>query len=69
MNPKPIRCCEHLASKTAYIEPDERPGLLSESDVLVYSCLKTMTPVGPDNQDAAPTLCQADRTCFEPDVD
>lgn len=69
MENKPIKCCEHLAGKTTYIEPDERPGLMREEDTLVYSCLKTMSPVGPDKRDAAPSLCGPDRECFEGETD
>jgi len=69
MDDKPIRCCEHLTGKTMFIRSDERPGLLHESDVLVYTCLKTMNPVGPDNKDATPSLCQPNRSCYEEDVE
>lgn len=67
---KPIRCCEHLSSKTMDYDPDERPGLLREDDdCMVYMCLKSMTPVGPDNADAAPSLCNPARSCFEENVE
>ena len=62
---KPIRCCEHLSSKTMHYRPDERPGRLHQSDVLTYTCLHTMSPVGPDKQSASPAECQPDRPCFE----
>lgn len=68
VNDKPIRCCEYLAGKGAHVEPDERPGLMRESDVLTYTCLKTMTPVGPDDVDASPSRCQPNRPCYEKDV-
>jgi hypothetical protein len=69
MNTEPIRCCEHLSSKTLYYRPDERPGKLHESDVLTYTCLKTVAPVGPDGEVARPLVCQPGRQCFEGDMD
>ena len=62
---KPIACCEHLRTKTMYYRPDERPGLIHESGSHTPWCLKTQTPIGPDQQDASPSLCQLHRSCFE----
>jgi len=69
MNTDPMRCCEQLEGKSMYYRPDERPGLIHESDVMPYTCLRTLRPVGPDGQDARPSLCQPHRTCFAGEKD
>lgn len=62
---KIIPCCEKLRSKTMYYRPEERPGRLHESPSLTHWCLKTQSPVGPDEEEARPKLCQPGRSCFE----
>jgi hypothetical protein len=62
---EPIRCCAALRSKSMYYRPDERPGVLHESDVMPHWCAKTHLPVGPDEQDATPGKCQPGRVCYE----
>ena len=60
----PLPCCAKLCCKTMYYRPDERPGKLHESDTAIHWCNLTQQPVGPDNQEAKPSLCQAGRGCF-----
>jgi hypothetical protein len=62
---EPLACCSHLRCKSMYYNPDERPGKLHESDVMTYWCMHTQSPVGPDKQDAWPSLCQSHRACYE----
>lgn len=61
----PLPCCGQLRCKTVYYRPDERPGKLHESDTAMHWCLKTYQPLGPDNKEAKPSLCQAGRACFQ----
>lgn len=60
----PQTCCGQLRCKTLYYRPDERPGKLHESDTAIHWCLLTHQPIGPDNRDAKPSLCQPGRGCF-----
>jgi hypothetical protein len=60
----PIRCCVRLACKSMTYRPDERPGLLHFSDTQTYWCIVTLDPVGPDDRNANPHVCQPGRECF-----
>lgn len=60
----PIRCCVRLRSKSMTYRPDERPGLLHQSDTQIYWCHVTLDPLGPDQRDANPRLCQHGRQCY-----
>ena len=59
-----IPCCIHLRSKGMYYLPDERPGLLHDSDATNPWCLLTQSPAGPDGEAAIPGTCQPGRACF-----
>ncbi|MEX0611746.1 MAG: hypothetical protein WD738_14465 [Pirellulales bacterium] len=61
----PMRCCVRLACKSMTYRQDERPGLLHFSDTQLYWCNITLDPVGPDQRDASPKLCQPGRACFQ----
>ena len=63
----PLPCCGQLRCKTVYYRPDERPGKIHESDTATHWCLLTQQPVGPDNMEAKPSLCQAGRGCYQVD--
>lgn len=63
----PLPCCGQLRCKTMYYRADERPGKIHESDTAMHWCLLTQQPVGPDNQDAKPSLCQQGRGCYQVD--
>lgn len=60
----PRPCCVKLCCKSMSYRPDERPGLLHYSDTQNYWCNVTMDPLGPDNRDASPPLCQPGRSCY-----
>lgn len=62
---EPQVCCGQLRCKTMYYRPDERPGKLHESDTAMHWCILTQQPIGPDNKEAKPSLCQAGRACFK----
>ena len=59
----PQSCCVRLCCKSMSYRPDERPGLLHYSDTHTYWCNVTMDPLGPDQTDANPKLCQPHRSC------
>jgi hypothetical protein len=60
----PQPCCVRLACKSMTYRDDERPGLLHYSDTQPYWCIVTMDPLGPDDRDANPKICQPGRMCF-----
>lgn len=62
---EPMACCSNLRCKSMYYDANERPGKLHESDVMTYWCIHTQSSLGVDNFEAAPSLCQKYRTCFE----
>lgn len=64
MKTDPMPCCIHLRCKSMYYRSDERPGRLHDSDVMPHYCLRTHNPVGPDDRDARPTMCQPGRSCY-----
>jgi hypothetical protein len=65
MHKEPMRCCANLRCKSMYYRPDERPGLLHDSDTMPHYCLKTQAISGPDDKAARPSLCQPGRACYE----
>lgn len=59
-------CCRWLRTRSMYFEPDERPGKAREGDdTMVFYCLKTHAPIGPDGVSAAPAFCCQSRECRE----
>lgn len=60
----PMRCCVRLCCKSMMYRPDERPGVLHFSDTQIYWCNVTRDPVGPDQRQATPKVCQPGRTCY-----
>lgn len=62
---EPMHCCSNLRCKSMYYDPDERPGKLHESGVMTYWCIHTQSPLGVDNLEAAPSICQKYRACYE----
>jgi hypothetical protein len=65
MKSEPMKCCTKLRCKSMYYRPDERPGLLHESNVMPHYCAKTQANWGPDDQEAKPSRCQPGRACYE----
>ena len=63
----PMPCCVRLCCKSMTYRDDERPGLLHWSDTQLYWCNQTMDPLGPDERDANPKVCQPGRACFTVD--
>ena len=61
----PMPCCVRLRCKSMTYRPDERPGLLHFSDTQVFWCNITLDPVGPDERQATPRVCQPGRECFQ----
>ncbi|BBM84545.1 hypothetical protein [Candidatus Uabimicrobium amorphum] len=58
-------CC-HLRCKMAYLPiPGETDWRTNQSSLSNYWCLRTMTPVGPDDYYVAPEVCQNRRKCYE----
>jgi hypothetical protein len=59
--------CVFLQTKVAFTPyPTERGSWrLGQSPCASYWCLKTMTPVGPDEEFVAPEVCQVERSCYE----
>lgn len=58
--------CEHLRHKGMYVysEPDpEEFKYYPEHDATVFWCLKTMKPIGPDEQPAHADRCNERREC------
>lgn len=59
--------CRHLRTKAVYVSDEQGREYLertipSES----YWCVKTMRPVGPDDEPAEPDDCGRNRPCYQP---
>jgi hypothetical protein len=63
----PRPCCVRLCCKSMTYRDDERPGLLHWSDTQLYWCNHTMDPLGPDDRDANPNVCQPGSLCYTGD--
>ncbi len=59
--------CKSLRAKNAYgtTEGGDSPFLPVDAGTTTYWCLKTCSPVGPDNQPAYTANCGAHRPCFQ----
>jgi len=58
--------CQYLRTKASYVPSIRTETYLTESDsTAVYWCIKTMTPIGPDDSLACPEDCKSNRECFE----
>lgn len=59
----PCRC---LRTKQMYVQGFDAVDLeVTASTTAVYWCVQTMTPVGPDDDQATPDRCTPDRSCYE----
>ena len=63
--PKFVRACVHLRCKSMYYTDVERPGLLHESEVMMYWCNHSQESIGCDGGDCDPHACQGHRECAE----
>ncbi len=52
-------CCPNLRCKQMYYE-GRKPEIL---DTTVFWCVKTLMPLGPDNEPVEPEICQPGRPC------
>lgn len=59
--------CRNLRTKRYYIS-DAAPAsyLADDTSTTGYWCLKTMGPIGPDDDCAAPGVCGSHRSCYLP---
>jgi len=59
--------CRNLRTKASYV-PDLQNAHFMEvhHPYAQYHCLKTLHPVGPDDDIVCPEECTAKRICFEP---
>jgi hypothetical protein len=66
MKPLVHSSCRKFSSKATQI-PDLLKHLSAEEFALTaqFTCLKTGTPVGPDNNIVSPDDCAAGRPCYE----
>ncbi len=66
MKPKIHSSCRTFSSKATQI-PDLLKQVPAEEFALTaqFTCLKTGSPIGPDNNIASPEECAAGRSCFE----
>lgn len=60
--------CKFLRAKNAYgtMEGGDDPFLPLDEGTTTYWCLRTCSPVGPDNFFAVTDACTNRRTCFTP---
>ena len=54
-------CCSNLRCKQMYYE-GRRPEI---TDTTIFWCVRTIFPLGPDNEPVDPQICQPGRTCFQ----
>jgi hypothetical protein len=58
--------CKNLRTKKSYIPVlQDQDFLTREHPHAQYFCLKTLYPVGPDDDMVCPSACGAERTCFD----
>ena len=68
----PRDICSCFFTKAMTLGPGYRRPLFDESsltDTAIFSCLRTMSEFGPDEEDALPDTCRPGRTCYAPEAD
>lgn len=60
--------CRHLRWKTLSRDDDDPLAVFAslQRSQVPFSCLRTCSTCGPDDDLAAPELCDVARACFEP---
>jgi len=60
-----LQLCKHIRTKMMYVMGRSELDLSIPNSTAQYSCLKTLSVVGPDGGVVSLHDCQADRDCFE----
>jgi hypothetical protein len=58
--------CRHIRTKMMYVMGRSELDLDIPSSTAQYTCLKTLSVIGPDGGVVSLLDCQAGRSCFEP---
>lgn len=64
----PADVCSMLMTKTRHLNTHHRRSPFEEvftADTALFHCLCTMSPHGPDDDDARPEACRPCRSCYE----